>query len=129
MRIQIGSYVLCDGSSASPTGLAVSEKRQTQIVQGLRWSQVKALDRINKQTTVSFEIIRGFDTLGQAEKFMMIHGSQVPDNGLATFTAFDGSSTFLAATQIENIAGKQTGATTFHTYQMVGGAVTQTKPK
>jgi|ERR1035437_87413 hypothetical protein len=129
MQVKIGSYVLCEGNEDSPTNLQIEETRSPQVVEGLRWSKVKVYDRLNKRTTIRFTINRLSDSLGNAERFMLMHGSQVPNSGLMQITAYDGSSIFMDATSCQTVSGKQLGCTTIHDYAFVGGATQTSRPK
>lgn len=128
MKVTIGSYTITDGVTTSPTNLSVNEERSDEVAKGLRWASAKAFDRGNKQTTVSFEVHREHSSLGEAEKFVVTHGKDVPNNGLLTMTTFDKQSTYIAGAQCRTIAMKHIGRSTMTNYSFIGGASTTKKP-
>ncbi len=128
MRVKIGDFVLCDGVNELPTNLSVDQSRETQVAQGLRWTKKKVFDRQNKQTTVTFEVIREHDNFGAAQDYIISHGLAVPNNGLVEFRCLNGTSRWLQASSCQTLKSNHTGNTTFHTYSLVGGEISATKP-
>jgi len=134
MRVKINDFVLCDGltdATQSPANLAVTEQRTTQVAKGLRWTSSKTLDRQNKETHISFQVTRRWDQnggLGAAQKFLINHGQDVPNNGLVEFTFYDKSKSYLNVTQVQTVEGKHTGTTTIHHYTLIGGQTQVQKP-
>ena len=122
-RVEIAS-----GNEESPSNLAIEETREKQVATGLRWKRRKVFDRGNKGTRVSFQVHRVHETLGAAERFILTHQTDVPNQGLVEFKLVDDSSLYLDASMIEAITVSHVGVSTSHTYTIEGGEISAVKP-
>ena len=62
-------------------------RRKIQIVEPLRSEQATPINRANKVTTCTFSVIRNFGTQDEADVFLLMHESDLPDGGVVTFIA------------------------------------------
>ena len=123
MKVKLGSFYLSNGDQESPNGLTIDEARTPQVAEGLRWRKVKVFDRANKRTTIAFSVTRLWPTVGAAESFMLKHGTLVPSNGLLQFTLSDNTTLYMPDTECATTSSKHIGATTMHSYSLVGGEI------
>jgi hypothetical protein len=130
MKIIFESYELSAGGKGSPVGLSVSGQKQIDTPSFLRATNAKVYDRGNKLYTLSWEQRREFVATGEAEAFMLLHAANVPDGqGTCTITTEGGATITLtgAVLQIPN-ATRQTGVSTYHTYQLIASDMAGTVP-
>jgi hypothetical protein len=128
MKVKIGTFFLSNGDDESPQNLSVEERRKSNTADGLRWKQVKLFDRGNRQTTISFKVSRLHDTIAAAESYVLLHGLNVPAQGVAEFVLSDNSSLFLDAAECEVTASEHIGVTTNHSYTLIGGQIQTQRP-
>ncbi len=133
MKIRINeTFWLAEENELSPDSLRVNGKRAVQVAPLLRAEAAKVFNRMNTTTTVSFAVTREHADARAAEEYMIAHEAAIPDSGIVEFICHDesgGESHFyldtgaLEATDANNI-----GCSTTHSYTLVGGRITTTKP-
>ena len=130
MQIKIGNFFLASGDKESPNNLNVQRNSASQVVEGLRWSEAKTFDRLNRKVTVRFSVTRLHDTLADAERFILTHGTSVPTSGLVQFVLSDNSSLWMNASTCvcTPVDSKEIGRTTTHDYSLIGGSILSVKP-
>lgn len=132
MKILIDQFVLAAGDAESPSGLKINGKIVAEIAPRLRAMAVRAFDRANLQTSITFKITREHADTRICEAFILRHAVELPRSGLVKFSAADTrggeSDFFLADAVIESDEGEQIGATSIHTYTILGGAISILKP-
>ncbi len=127
MTVTVGAYSLCDGTLTG--GVAVSELRLAQrriadIVPILAGISPQVYDRIGRPCVYSFTVKRTHADADAAEVFSIALEDAVPDSGTITITTSDPTP---AAFDIPNAKVQsidlvqQSGATTFHSYSIIGG--------
>ncbi len=119
---------MCDGLNVSPSNIATDGQNEVQTARGTRWKSARQFDRLNSQITVTFDVYQLHDNVWEAEDFILTHAAEVPTSGLVEFKKFDGSSVWLDAAVCKSVNSKQTGRTTWHSYVLVGGRISKTKP-
>ncbi len=132
MKIKIGDFWLAEAGELSPDELVINARRVVQIAEYLRASAAKPIPRKNTVTTISFSVSRTHTSVRIAEGYMLQHEVNIPDDGILTFISQDpgaGESTYyFDYAAIEATQGRQIGVSTFHSYTIIGGRITTTKP-
>jgi hypothetical protein len=112
---------LVDGRT-SPRDLKVREKRAAQVQELFRANAVIVFDRGNRQVSISFTTRRVFDTVSEAQQFILDHPGQVPTSGTVAILGENDSgraqNRYYAGAMIEMVDGSHIGATTIHSYQI-----------
>lgn len=135
MKITLGTgdsaFVLADSPDPVPmTNLRINGDRLIQE-EALYGAAAKVFfDRGNHKTTVTFDVARVFATQLAAEKFLLLHETTFPAQGLVTF--FSGRvgqvnfSGYLANAVVNSVASSLRGSTTRHSYHINGGVMKTT---
>jgi hypothetical protein len=146
VNIKIGNYQLAGDGSDSVSDFSIENTSRIQIVEGIRRLNVLPIDRGNVRTVVSFKVTRKFETIDQAESFILSHGNTnvqfvgqngmakpltapnaIPRSGLVTIQSgtVNGRRTllFFRATAIETVQSSFIGLTTMHRYTMMTGQI------
>ena len=118
------SFEIAAGGIESPANLKTNGTRSTQIFEGLRAPSVTPFDRLNVKTTISFDITRLHDNISDAQNYMLLHQSTIPGSGAVTFFMENGTELYMDNAVVETVASHHMGTTTFHSYQIIGGAIT-----
>jgi len=123
-----GKFIFCDGTRelAGPLDLDIRPERQVQISKRFRATAIRARNRYNIQTTVSFNVARLHDGPSTAESFALDHITDVPAEGTIYFEEMAGDG--LIRRKMDNAIVtswpiKVKGATTQHSYTIVGGII------
>jgi len=125
MLISIGSYDLCDGTLANgfaAGNLRLRFTRGIEVVQGLGDVPPTLFDRGTRRLDLSFTIQRVHASIKASESFIGNHPNQVPQSGAIKLTTSGSEAIFILngfVTDIQLI--QEIGATTAHSYQIVGG--------
>jgi len=127
MTVTVGAYSLCDGTLAG--GVAVSDlrlnqKRIADIVDILDGVSPEIYNRNGKPCVYSFTVKRTHADADAAEQFLIGLQDAVPSTGTINITTSGPSPTSFAIpnAKVQSIdLEQQTGATTFHTYSIIGG--------
>lgn len=117
------SFTLSAGGKESPNGFSIQTARNVQLRQFLRGANAKQADRGNLHTTVNFSVTRYFDSIAKAEEYILLHAATIPGGGTVTFNTITGMNFYLKDSVVSTTESKQTGRTTFHSYSIVGGVV------
>ena len=136
MLVSIGNYALCDGTRSGGVGvtrLRFRVDRKLQVAEIFRAPEVTTFDRGNRKTTVTFEVSQTFDTLEDADVFVLTQEDNIPGTGLVTFTATKPNGQkvvrYLAGGKIQSHELlEQIGVTTRYQYIIVGGTIQQAVP-
>ncbi len=136
MLVSIGTYALCDGTRSGGVGvtrLRFRVDRKIQIAEIFRAEEVVTYDRGNRKTTVSFEVTQTFETLEDADFFVLTQEDNIPGAGVVTFTAIrpNGQKVvrYLADGKVQSHQlVEQIGVTTRYQYTIVGGTIQQVMP-
>ncbi len=133
MLISIAAYDLCDGTNVG--GVAASDlryrvTRAIDVVLALRSTVPFTYDRHTRTADVAFTVKRTHDTVEDAEYFAANHENDLPQSGAVKITSQDGTivSYLTNAKLIDHHLIFQIGATTFHSYHIVGGIQDVTPP-
>jgi len=125
VRIAIGDFELADGTLAGGFALdqsRVSVERVFDIVVPLAELLPVLFDRNVRRTTVDFQIARIHASMEAADIYAIDHDAMVPDSGLVQFTATNGAIRWLLhAALITHQLVDLIGATTIHSYHVIGG--------
>lgn len=118
------TFELAAGGIESPANLKIVPERNTQEFDGLRAPSVVAKDRFNLKTTVTFDITRLHDNISDAQNYMLLEQSTIPGSGTIKFYMEDGTILYMRNSVLKTNPSHHTGTTTFHSYTIIGGAVT-----
>ncbi|PTY03092.1 hypothetical protein DB346_07515 [Verrucomicrobia bacterium LW23] len=135
MKITIGTYTLADDLDAQlltgPGGLQISGADQVQHAALLRATSMASFNRGNRQTALSFTVVRRHASLRDAEHFLLTHERDLPRSGLVTLTARSPGgaevSVYLPAASVTP-QSRYAGLTTRHSYTIQGGALLTAPP-
>ena len=127
MTVTVGAYSLCDGTLSG--GVAVSDlrldqKRIADVVDILGGVNPEIYNRNGKPCTYSFMVKRTHSDIDAAEQFLIGLEAAVPASGTITITTSGPSPTAfdIPNAKVQSIdLQQQNGATTFHTYSIIGG--------
>ncbi len=130
MTISIASYAFCDGTLEN--GVAVTElgetiTRLTDFAQPLGGVSPVAYDRVGRRGDFSFVVKRTHATVADAETFILELEDNIPATGTVTFTTSGptpDTTTIQNGFLITHELVQESGATTFHRYQIAGGPPT-----
>jgi len=136
MLISIGNYFLCDGTRSGGVGvtrLRFRVDRKLQVAEVFRAQEIETFDRGNRKTTVTFEVSQTFDTLEDADIFVITREESIPSAGIVTLTATKPNgqkvARYLAGGKVQSHELlEQIGVTTRYQYIIVGGAIQSTPP-
>ena len=100
-------------------------QRLVQVVGGFRKEAIEAFDRKNRQNEITFDVARTFDTLDEAEVFVLEHPDKIPGRGTIVFTARNGGRVVKRKITgvIQLAALSFSGVTVFTSYQIIGGKI------
>lgn len=132
MKIKIGNFSLSEIGELSPDSLRVNGKRLTQISAALRAASSQIWNRQNTVTTITFSITREHADVRAAEEYLIQHEADIPSSGICEFICHDesgGESSFYLDTGcLETTEAYNIGCSTIHSYTLIGGRITSTKP-
>jgi len=147
MKVTIGTFTLAEHDfTSTPAGhqattlksTAVSDFRINrevagQIAEFVRAAQVKTFDRKNRKTSISFSVAREHTTIRNCEAWILEHSTKLPNSGLVTLQAKSDSGAsserYLQDAVLVVAESHYEGASSFHTYQIIGGDILTEKPK
>ncbi len=128
MTVTVGAYSLCNGTLAggvAVSDLRINQRRIADVVAILAGVSPEIFDRVGGPCTYSFTVKRTHADADTAEQFMIGLETAVPSSGdiNITTTGPTGSVSFLIPNaKVQSIdLVEYEGATTFHTYSIVGG--------
>ncbi len=127
MTVTVGAYSLCNGTLTG--GVAVSDLRLQQrriadIVPILAGVTPQLYDRVGRPCVYSFTVKRTHGSAGAAEAFAIGLGDAVPSSGDISVITSDPTpvSFVIPNAKVQSIElVQQDGATTYHTYSIIGG--------
>jgi hypothetical protein len=136
MLVSIGGYTLCDGTregGVSTTGMKFKVKRLIQVAPCFRAEQVETFDRGNRETMLSFDVFYTFDTIADAEAFVLLLEENLPSAGLVTLISSkpNGQTVvrYLADGKVDSHELiEQIGSTIHYHYELIGGVAQSTPP-
>jgi hypothetical protein len=129
MTIAIGGYSICDGTLSG--GVALSEtripiERITDIVTPLNVGTLTTYNRTTHKTDLTFTVRRTHSSVENCEVFILELDNFLPTTGTVTVICTD---TLIPVTRtipngavLDHQLQQQLGATSFHTFHIVGGA-------
>ncbi len=128
MTATVGAYSLCDGTlsgGVAVSDLRVDQRRIADVVAILGGVSPEIFDRVGGPCAYSFTVKRTHADADAAEQFLIGLESAVPSSGSIIITtsgptgevAFD-----IPNAKVQSIELiQQEGATTYHTYSIIGG--------
>ena len=123
MQIALNKYLLADDGVMSPIGLRVSAVRKNEVAEFLRAEDVEVFDRGNQIVSMSWSVIRQFDTIEECELFLIDEAANAPRLGTLTITAQStGGRRVVDGAHLASIEAVQQGCSSIHTYQIIGPA-------
>lgn len=118
------TFVLADSDKGiCHTGLRITGRRVTQITRPLRAAKIRARNRGNAEKVVTFEVARLHKTPKDAEQYLLEHADSVPGDGRVVFEAVGRVKRLMENAVIDTVDSRYHGATTWHTYQIIGGLI------
>ncbi len=127
MTVTVGAYSLCDGTLAggvAVSDLRVNQRRVADIVPVLEGVSPQTYDRKGRPCIYAFTVKRTHADLEASDEFIIGLEDAIPSTGSITVTTTGpSSSTFAIANgkvQSHDLI-EQIGATTFHSYSIIGG--------
>jgi hypothetical protein len=136
MLVSIGNWALCDGTRAGGVGvtkLKFRVERLIQVQQIFRANQVLTLDRGNRKTTITFDVIQTFPTQDDADEFILTQETNIPSSGIVKLTAVKPNGQKVVRYLPGGKLGshelvEQIGVTTRYQYVLVGGIIQTAVP-
>ena len=126
------NFWLSEDGQLAPDSLRVNGERAIQIAQILHAESAKTFNRLNSITTISFSLVREHASVREAEEYLIRHEADIPSSGAVEFICYDengGESSFYLDTgYLKTTEAYYTGCSTTHSYVIVGGRITTTKP-
>lgn len=132
MKIRLNSTWLAAGELEGPSALRVGGAQVTQEAQFFRALAAAYYGRGNHTQSVSFTVVRAHNTVEDAEWFVLTHYAALPKEGDLVFVIGTGESE--RAVMLEDAVLQSApeirheGSTTFTTYNLAGGLLTNTEP-
>ncbi|ODU24767.1 MAG: hypothetical protein ABS95_01485 [Verrucomicrobia bacterium SCN 57-15] len=111
---------------ATSGGVNINGSFVTEIAEYLRGSEIEVFDRGNDRTEISFSTTRLHASVSAAEKFCMEHRDTVPRRCLVTLISdYDEARVerYLINACVAEANSKTAGATSFHSYRIIGGKI------
>lgn len=131
MKILFSSTYLAAGEFESPNALRVGGQQVVQEAQLFRALQSTFYARGNHSQSISFSVVRLHNNEEDAGWFMLTHYAAIPKTGNLVFTIGSGVSERSALLTNAVLQGtpeiRQEGCTTFTTYNLVGGLLSNTE--
>ena len=130
MTVTVGAYSLCDGTLAggvAVSDLRVNQRRISDIVPVLAGISPQTYDRKGRPCEYDFVVKRTHADLESAEAFIIGLEDAIPATGsvVITTTGPSASSFEIQNGKVKSLdLEQQQGATTFHSYSIIGGPPT-----
>ncbi|MDR0728429.1 MAG: hypothetical protein LBF21_02375 [Puniceicoccales bacterium] len=128
MKITFGSLSLAAGLEfgESPYELRIQGQCQVQIAERIRGEEVRAFDRGNLQTQLSFRVKRRHDSAEAAQAYALSHAAALARQSgpLRLINEPGGTSYTLSDAAVTRVESSSSHNISFHSYQMVGGKFT-----
>jgi hypothetical protein len=132
MQILLDNLVLAGDGAEGARDLVVNGRVVVQEAQFLRAESVELFDRRNRSTLISFHAATLFDTMEDAEVYLLERAEKVQIQGLVTLIARtpSGAETrrYLSDAIVEISEGRQIGVTIEFSYTIRGGIILSAKP-
>ena len=116
-----------------PDQLRVNDQILEQVAEFCRAEQIKTFNRGNARTTVAFNISREHASGAAAEYFILTHAASLSRDGLATFVVVTDSGgeieVYLPNAVVRVTGHSHIGCSSHHSYDIIGGKLTLTKPQ
>lgn len=132
MRIRLNSTWLAAGDLEGPGALRVGGAQVVQEAQLFRALAAAWFARGNHSQTVSFSVTRAHNTVEDAEWFILTHYAALPKEGDLVFVIGTGAGERAVMLEDAVLQGapeiRNEGSTTFTTYNLAGGLLTNTEP-
>jgi hypothetical protein len=134
VKIKAGNVTLVnEGTDGLLRRFDVEEQRLLEVAEYVRADYIEVLDRKNRRSALSFEVIRLFESFDQAGAFLIDHLLDVPAkcHVALTFYGADGAfkTRYLLNAGVQRVGnGIVVGVSTIHAYQIIGGQFTITPP-
>ncbi len=113
-----------------PSDLTVNGVRSVQDAAFLRGDEIESYGRGSHKTSVAFTIFRLFETIQDAQEWMLTNQSNVENGGVIKF-AFGSNFNryaYMKAGAIASIDASHIGVSVKEVYQIVGGKITLEEP-
>jgi hypothetical protein len=128
MKLFLGNMALAAGIDCEeePFAMSLEVAGVVQIANTLRGASASPIDRGNRRTELQFSVLRRHRSISAATDFLFSHGANLDDLSGTAMLIGEGSSQAaftLANAVLRSVRGVQDGATTTHTYTIVGGSL------
>ncbi|HEX7860830.1 MAG TPA: hypothetical protein VF773_10915 [Verrucomicrobiae bacterium] len=125
MRIFADNVQLADHGQIE--SFSLNEGRVLQLDDGPNWEEIKVRDRKNSSTEIVFTVWRLHLSLTACERFILQHAVLVPRRPAVFLMVCDYTGQKfelrLLKAGIESVGSTYIGATSTHTYRVVGGRI------
>jgi hypothetical protein len=125
MLASIASFQLADGTLTGGAGLSDFRMRAVRVfdvVTPLRQANPVPLDRLLRKFDLTFTVKRVHASIKASEQYIQSHEATVPQSGSVTLISASGATWFLLnGVLISHELIDEIGATTYHSYHIVGG--------
>lgn len=132
MQIKIGTYTLARDGREGVSAFRINGRRLLQINELIDADEIEVTDRGNRRTVITFVVSRLHASPGDAEAYILEHADKPPAYGLVEFRATRAdnrvSVLWMNAAAIEQLESWYVGCSTYHTYSIIGGKLTRTRP-
>jgi hypothetical protein len=115
---------------ATEDGIFINGVFVTDEAEFLRGTQIEVFDRGNDRTLITFSTTRSHESVAASEKFVLEHRELVPRRCLISLISdYDEERVerFIKDACIPEVSSRARGATSFHSYRIIGGRITTKK--
>jgi hypothetical protein len=122
------TFILSSGvGEDQPADFQMTSSRSTQVIDGLRWNEVKVFDRLNEQTVIKFQVTKTYSTVYNSTYERLRAASLLPRPARGVVRVFwdDGASRYiwLKDAVVEPPVTQQLGVYVTTYYTIRGGRV------
>lgn len=129
MKITLGNVVLAGAKpEENPKDFRLNGQRVIQIAQFLRGETSEPIARGNTTCHITFSVTRNHGSIDAAEKFVLEHDLDVPDNGVLTMEAGAQAKRYAAKCVVTGLEIAYDGSNSFTNYALTTGRMQRNKP-
>jgi hypothetical protein len=111
---------------ATEDGVSINGEFVVDVGEFVRGKQIEVFDRGNDRTEIVFATTRSHESVAASEKFVLEHRSLVPRRCLISLISdYDEERVerFIKDACVAQVASRARGATSFHSYRIIGGRI------
>lgn len=111
--------------------ISLNGARLYRTASGWRADTVEHFYQNNRETVLTFTVVRDHENLEDAASFCLTHEEEVPTKGTLELTMSYGAKTvkrWMSKALVARVTSRAIGITTWHTYEIKGGQFTNEPP-